>query len=298
MVIGVDAPADIEFVRAIRKIFDKSNTDTHLNITQVDQDAAWHFGLAKVTWELYRAASHDVALMTNVDSVLEPAAIYGRDIVGTKNIAGVALLSRPLVRTISDVVRYGYWRLVRRSRLRFTGLFWIYLPYYFDFIDVDSFKKIQNGTDTFMWECLTKNKQYTAITYRGENAAKDLNYTNNDLPWRQFMAGIFRYANIDKWQERVRCRQKNMGATAKLCSRVLNTHPTMSVIFSSIMYAHPYFYKGYRYAQKHPQSKAVTAARTHSMAQWEMYFVDHVRNLYNWDLTEHQRTGFNAEPTT
>ena len=261
MVVGIDdgpgADGLEEYLRSLAGGFEG------LRVVRVAGSAEWKFPLSNVIWHCYKSCECDVVLAFDVDTVLRPAVMKGRDIVGRDGVAVASFTKRLLCRTVGDYVRYASYRLrVMRSSYVFAGTYWVWLPYYFDAVDRDGLSKIANGIDTYMVHAINRDGRYTIATLK-DIGVKCLDYENEFYPWRQYSDGVY-------WGANQRIGRHRAG-------RMLRSG---LVLYHAIAYNKRWMWKGYRWGRSHYDSEACRAAREAAdVNEWGMqggsrYFAD------------------------
>ena len=148
-------------------------------------------------WDCINASENDKTLIVNIDSLVFPSMMTGFGIVGSLNIAAHTSPAIHYVKTIRDRFKvYCYKLLMNKMSDAWSGVIWIYKPYFFKCVDPENYCKIHNGSDTFIIESIKKNKKYRYVHSR-EFSNQSLDYENNDLYWRQFSKGIYWYAKSE-----------------------------------------------------------------------------------------------------
>ena len=139
-----------------------------------------------------------------------------------------------------------------------SGVIWIYKPYFFKCVDPENYCKIHNGSDIFIIDSIKKNKNYRYVHSR-KFSNQSLDYENNDLYWRQFSKGVYWYA---KSRDDIQVDSKLI----KFALRLLHKFPRVGYDFFQ---NYPYLFKGYR--ASHKDHKIVQIARKSSSAEWDYY---------------------------
>ena len=154
IVIGMDAPIAESTLKYIDKIFEELSFRDY-RILQVPCSTEWSFQLANVIWHCYKACKNDKILSFDIDSALRSDVLKGRDIIGKNGNAVVSFTKKLLIEGASDMIRYAFYRgRILISSYTFSGIYWIWRPYYFEDVSLDEFQKIQNGIDTYMIKCV------------------------------------------------------------------------------------------------------------------------------------------------
>lgn len=245
-----------------------------LRVVRVPRSDGWQFSLANVIWNCYKSCRCDAVLAFDVDTVLRPVVLKGRNFVGRDNVAVVSFTKRLLCRTAGDYVRYITYRTkIWRSSYVFAGTYWVWLPYYFDAVDRGGLSKIANGIDTYMIHAINRDGRYSIITLK-DIGVRCLDYENEYYPWKQYSDGVYLAAN---WPNSV-------------VWRVLGVAHMM---VHAVTYNSWWVWRGYRWGRSNYDSDACRAARkVTDVNEWGMqggsrYFAD-----MNW---ERQGTGYVCE---
>lgn len=256
LVVGVDAPASdslVSYIRSICKPYDA------VRIVAVPKSDAWGFQQAHVHWRCYRECRHDRILLFDVDLVLRDIVLGGLDMIGVDNTACVSYTKRALTKTIPDYMRYACQRaMMLRSTAGFSGLHWVYRPYYFEDVDRAELERIRNGVDTYLYGCVRRAGR--RVVTRKSIGADCLDYANRDHPWRQFHDGIW-YGSNHTLRFLLR-----VGAVAA-------------------MYHHPWIIRGYWWARRNNESDAFRAARSMTYDEWCTVGAAYVREIREWGET-------------
>lgn len=259
LLVGIDddhSATDLaDYIRSIGGDFEG------LRIVTVPRSTEWQFSLANVVWNCYKACNHDAVLGFDVDTILRPAVMKGRYLVGRESVAVVSFTKRLFCRTVGDYVRYATYRLaVRRSSYVFAGTYWVWRPYYFAAVDRNGFSKIANGVDGYMLYAINRDGRYVVLTLK-DIGAKSLDYENEFYPWRQFADGVYWGAN---------CRNSTVHRALGIAN----------VIYKSATYNKWGTLRGYWWGLRNYNSSACQAARRAAdVNEWGMqggsrYFKD------------------------
>lgn len=264
---------------------------TNYKVKFFPRDSDWGFQLANVIWNCYKMAKYDKILSFDVDSSLRKEAMIGYDIIGQDRVAVCSFTKKLLIKNILDLHRFIFYRFrVWQSNYVFSGIYWVYRPYYFENVNKDDFMKIRNGVDTFLTNSIMEKGIHKIVT-RKEMGCDCHDYQNEDYPWRQFQTGVWMHANQEiamaskilklnrKYQlSKLRNVTKTglaclldvpIGIISKLFKlRTSQYAPLLFTVVKSFMYAHPYLLSGYRWAGKHPDHEAVKLAKTLTYDEW------------------------------
>lgn len=291
--IGVDGPADKSFLDFIHALCAQYNFQNY-RILEVLRSDQWKLQLANIVWHCYKSCKYDRILVFDVDSTLRPTVLKGLELVGYNNTAVVSFTKKLLISTFGDFIRHVSYRLrVRMTSFVFSGIYWIYKPYYYEDVDLDGMMSISNGIDTYMVHRIFELNCHVILTLKsiGVNC---MDYQNEDYPWRQFQDGIWYYAN--KGQSRDPAQYDTHTKTSNLRSAVINMAwhkcPMLMILAKSAINAHPWAFRGWLWARKNPEHKAVVQARASTQYTWGLNGSEHVRHLRNWDKHGRLGTGF------
>ena len=288
LIIGVDAPAHESLLSLISDLCSKYGFSKYRAL-QVPRSKEWRFQLANIIWHCYKESRHDRILAFDVDSVLRPAVMRGLNEVGNNNAAIVSFTKKNLVDGLGGLVRYVSSRLrVKRSSFVFTGIYWIYRPYYFEDVDMDGMMSIGNGIDTHMVNRVTDLGRHKILMLK-EIGVDCMDLQNEDYPWRQFQDGIWHYANKEQLKLR---RDGPLTRSDLLIHAVKKRFPFLSVLARSAAYWHPWFLRGWLWARRNSSHDAVVSARSSTMDAWSILGSKHVKNIRNWDVHGRTGTGF------
>ena len=291
-VIGIDEPADPSFLTLISELC-AGHSFQNYKILPVPKSDKWKFQLANIIWHCYQECRNDRILAFDVDSVLRPTVLRGLDLVGYDGNAVVSFTKKLLIRGFGDLIRHVSYRLrVRRSLFVFSGIYWIYRPYYLQDIDLKKLKTIENGIDTYMVDQIHTTDHHKVLTLK-EIGVDCLDLQNEDYPWRQFQDGIWYYTNRDKWivSKKQNWEKKN-SLLILVISKILHRNPLLMILLKSIIYCHPWFIRGWMWARQNPDHSAVRAAQDLSFNEWVLMGSKYVHNIHNWHDKGRQGTGF------
>ena len=288
--IGVDAPTDESFLRIIHDLCSR-HSFTNYRILEVERSPEWRFQLANTIWHCYKACRNEKVLAFDVDSVLRPAVLQGYDLVG-EGRAVVSFTKRLLIRSLTDLIRYGSYRLrVRRDSNVFSGVYWIYRPHYFADVDLDGMRSIQNGIDVYMVKRIVEIGRHEVVTLK-EIGVSCMDMQNEDYPWRQFQSGIWYYANKERMREVRTKPTATTGILYRFIKFVVHSHPAVLMLVKSAMYWHPWFALGWLWARNHPDHKSVKKAREVTLYEWGTLGSKYVREIRDWSRYGRTGTGF------
>jgi len=285
IIIAIDAPESPRLVERIKQIsfeYDYAN----IRILPMPKRLEWNFQLANIVWHCYQEAKYDRILSFDVDSILTRNVLLGLNDIGKNEVAVVSFTKRLRIKNLSDLIRHFFYRLrVHSTDYVFSGIYWVYRPYFFDTIDLDKYKSLKNGVDTFLTNQILRQGQYTIIT-RKEIGVKCMTLQNEDYPWRQFQLGIWMGANDDRWAGNIEERKKIRARTKvirrhpiktarNIASKILHfrlwdldRHLVLYVYLKAFLYQHPYLLKGYKWAKTNPDHEVVKLARGMDQYEW------------------------------
>jgi len=287
LIVGLDKPASERITKRAKEISKKFNF-SNLKFLEIEKSKEWNFQLAHIVWEAYKMASHDKILTFDIDSILTKNVLIGLDIVGKKNVSIVSFTKKLRIKSLPELIRYGFYRLrVRTTDYVFAGIYWIYRPFYFDTIKLQDIQKIANGIDAILTEETMQQKKYHIIT-RKEIGVKSLTIQNEDYPWRQYQTGIWLAANEKKLKAiRRKLREERWQSGQSWhrgrISEFLDSYSSLNILIKTLLYFHPYLLSGFLWAKKHPESEAVIEAKKVSEMVWSYSGSKYV-NHKNWKI--------------
>ena len=287
IIFGIDSPKDQILISTLDQICSRNGFNRQRYVaTKHDKD--WNMPLSHIIWDCINACENDKALMVNVDSLVLSSIMTGFDIVGTLNIAAHTAPAMHYVKTIRDRIKvYCYKLIINRMSDAWSGVFWIYRPYFLKCMNLENYKKIYNGADTFIYDSIKKNENYKYICAK-KFSNQSLDYENNDLYWRQFSKGIYWYAQ-SKNEMQINSR------LIKYLITLLRKYPNFGMRFYSLVFIRPYFFKGYQWASKHDKHKIVQIAKKKSRAEWDYYGSTLINDVYDWKNMSKTGTGYTKE---
>lgn len=311
LIIGTDGPLDPHLANAVKSICAEHDFDKYKIIT-VDKNPDWNFQLANVIFTCYNEAKYDKILSFDVDSELRAETLIGLNLVGKDNVAVCSFTKKLLIKNYLDLQRYIFYRIrVYQSDYVFSGVYWVYRPHFMDIIDLDEYKEITNGVDTYLTNKIRDQNKYKIIT-RKEKGCNCMDIQNEDYPWRQFQTGVWIGAN-----NRVNLSSSLFKPTTKNMSKIKNSgikekieilaYSTLRAVFTNrfvrskrallfvvakaMIYGHPHIISGYNWALKNPNDPVVQYAKNNSYAQWNYSGGKLLKNIgKSWDRSD--GTGF------
>jgi len=286
IIFGLDYPSKSDIATKIDQLMNKYNYSNYL-IIPVKNDGSWNFQLSNIVWNLYRLSQNDIILSFDIDSILRKEVMLGLDKIGENKIALVSFTKKLFVKTIGDLMRSFSYRLrVKTTDYVFSGVYWVYRPYFFDLIIQSEYKKIKNGVDTYLCKRISsKDNDYTMIT-RKEKGVNAMSLQNGDLDWRQFQDGVWLGANEKQWlevskeryykQREVLLRKKTILNKLKLFLyskklELLHNYPRIYILAIAFMYNHWKVMSGYSWAKNNLTSEAVLCAKKTDKDEWGFY---------------------------
>lgn len=283
ILFGLDYPLKSDIVTKIDQLMKKCNYSNYL-VIPVKNDGSWNFQLANIIWNLYRLSKNDIILSFDIDSILRNEVMLGLDKIGENKTALISFTKKLLMKSIGGLIRYSSYRLrVRTTDYVFSGVYWIYRPYFFDLVILSKYKKIINGVDTYLCKrILSKDNDYTMIT-RKEKGVNAMSPQNEDLDWRQFQDGVWLGANEKNWlkirkekhekQHRILMKSNTTKSKFKLFIdrnkvKLFNNHPRFFVFVMAFMYNRWKIMSGYSWAKNNLISEAVLTAKKTDRDDW------------------------------
>ena len=292
-IIGVDAPASDSLITYLEDIIKKNSVDVTTRIVQTIPSNEWRMQLCNVMWNCYMQSSNDKILTFYADSVLRHNVLKGLYLVGNENNVIVSLTPKLLVKNLSDFIRHCFHKQRTRRNPSTTGLFWIYRPFYLQDMDIEEYKKIQNGADTWMYDRIYRIGKHNVIPLK-DIGSNSLDYENEDYPWRQFQVGVWFSANYNSIRsDSIKKRQKiKRSKLHNLISRFIDHHPAFYVFLHAFLYQHIWVWRGFKWASKHQDHIAVQKARNISLNEYCYSGIEYIFKIHNWKKTgNHPSTG-------
>ena len=280
LVVGIDEPVRDDFPGYITGICEKNGFE-NVRLIGVPNIRDWNLQLAHTLWECYRACRYDKILGFGVDEELEGDVMLGYDGVGADGTAVVSFTKKLLTRTPGDYMRNALYRLkVRCSDNVFSGIYWIYKPYYFANVKRDAFQKINNKIDGYMTTAIMRQKTHRIVT-RKEIGVSCMDYQNEDYLWHQFARGIWMYANRNTLKTgKTILKNRGTGSLIRTVIAAVNRFPFLFVLLDAMAYQYPLIISGWRWAAKHRGSEAVADAAGISYDDWLIYkYAKHMKKI-------------------
>lgn len=300
LIIAVDAPADKSFIAYIEDLCKASSFDNY-KIQEIPRSDDWSMHLANIVWQCYKESRNDKILSTDVDAVLRSKVLIGYDMVGKDDTAAVSFTRKPEIKNLSHLIRHVFARIrIATSDYAFGPNYWIYRPYYFQNVNVEAFKKITNGLDMFLPEIIQRNNTHKIITLR-DIGSDSMDIGNDAQPWRQFGAGVWLYANRKELRDpQEKARLKNYSRTIGVndpsimgrIRRFIHKWPIITITINLLLYHYTWHARGWWWASKNKNHKAVQAAYKKSIYDWNLEESKHVRDIYDWKKHGRVGTGF------
>ena len=283
IIIGMDKPVAESTIKYVDEILEELSFENY-KILQVPRSTEWNFQLANVIWHCYKECKNNKVLEFNIDSVLRSDVLKGYNMIGKNGNAIVSFTKKLLIENISDVIRYAFYRYRIRTSPVFSGVFWVWRPYYFEDINIEGFQEIQNGTDTYMIKCIEDRGQHNIVNLK-DIGVNCLDIQNGDLPWRQFQEGIWLYAHPESIGA-------NKRESVHRMLQVMNRIMPFTVIVRTICYQHPWMLRGWRWAKSHRDHEIVHMASELPLHEWTLTGARHVKGIYDWQRQGRIGTGF------
>ena len=258
-IIGLDDPSSSDF---LEKIDTASSQHPKPRIIHVGRSDEWNMHLAHVIDECYRTASCEAILTYNIDSILQKRILDGLGQVGPQTPL-VMYQEKRYGRTPRDLITGIVYRLNQILTPPDSGTYWIHKQSYFDHVDAAGFRKIFNGYDTFLIEQLRSARK--SVVAKSAIGTHNLDYNNNDIPWRQFANGVWYGANPGKL----------IGHFA--------SNPDFKIRVKSMLLDMPYLYRGFRWAVENPDHSAVKAAQSSTFFDFVHQGSNPVEGILDWE---------------
>lgn len=198
IIVGVDKTRGGDFDPFVAGIFQEAGYSNY-RVLPVPHDGDWRLHPAHVLWNCFKAAKNKVAFACNIDTVIRPSVLSALDAMGRDKTGMISFSLQHKVRSIPDRIRWFHFQRQQQSikTLKGTsGTYWVYLPYVFEILDKGEFMGVANGFDSFLWFQF-EDSPYKAH-FLHEIGANCMDYENNDLPWRQFIYGVWYGANCEE----------------------------------------------------------------------------------------------------
>ncbi|MEM4274769.1 MAG: hypothetical protein QXK74_01265 [Candidatus Nitrosocaldaceae archaeon] len=275
IIIGLDPNSERIKERALL-LATKYSYNGSLEFIEPQIDRSWKFRLAHLTYEMYKAASNDIILHYDIDNILLKRVLRGLDYIKKDYTICVSFTKRFLIKNLQDLVRYAGYRInVYYNELSFAALYYIYRPYFFDLIDINEYKDISNGIDSYLVHKILNNEKYKLITLK-EIGCKCLTYQNEDYPWRQFQYGFWFGSNFDRLRDerfnryKKRANYYSHGLRYKLSNIALRikTRPYIHILIYSLIYQRWHALYGFKFALKNQDNYAVKIAKQMELIEW------------------------------
>ena len=289
IVIGMDAPVSKYTLKFVNEIFGGMSFRNY-RILQVPRSDQWNFQLANVIWHCYKACKNDKILAFDIDSILRPSVLKGYDMIGENGNAVVSFTKKLLIEGASDMIRYAFYRYrVRTISFVFSGIYWIWRPYYFEDVSLKVLQEIQNGIDSCMNKCIVNRGRHNVITLK-DIGVDCLDMQNEDIPWRQFQDGIWLYAHPEAIGA---YRQEALHDTSRnRALKALNRVIPVTVLARTICTQHPWVLRGWRWAKSHKDHETVRMAGRLPIHEWIFMGAENVKAIYDWQRQGKTGTGF------
>lgn len=264
LIVGLDSDAPAALETLVR-----DHAPCNLKVMRVQRDDAWLAHFPHVTWEMIRASDNDLILCTDADLILQCSIPEHAGLPGTSNIAAVTFLIVPGSPGLA-----GAWRrLTFRARRKFgtrkaeTGLYFIWRPFYLDFIREDVMRSLRNGVDSIIWRTLEKTDRYDYVS-SGIIGAIGCDDHSGDYPSSQFADGINMAAKSSAVRAIARCA------------------------YHTILFAHPWYVYGCIWALTHPRHPIVRRCAKAGPYEFTRDVMPQIYGLRKWPASVQERTGF------
>ena len=258
-IIGLDDPPNQDFLEVIDAA---SAQHPKPRIIHVAHSSKWNMHLAHVIDECYQTASCERILTYNIDSILQRRILKGCGRISSRTPL-IIYQEKRYSRTPRDLITGIIYRMKQIVATPDSGTYWIHRQSYFDHVDTAGFREIFNGYDTFLIEQLrAAGKSVVAESAIGTH---NLDYNNNDIPWRQFANGVWYGANPDK-------------ITGYFAGR-----PSLKIRVKSILLDMPYLYRGFKWTGENPDHPAVKAARSSTFLDFVHQGSNPVEGILDWE---------------
>ena len=284
LIFGVDSPVDTNLQNHLNDIC-KTYPKNKSTFVEVEHNTDWNMPLAHILYDCIQKAKHDKILILNVDNRILPRIMDGYNTVGKDNQAICSGFVKFYVKTLRDhMTNYFHVRGLKKNLRSWTGVFWIYRPWINKVLSRTEYSKIYNGADTFIFDSVDQHSDYyyeviQDFVYRG------LDYENNDLPWQQFMNGIYYQAN----QKRLLQKHKER---YQIISLLQTTCPSLIPKLIAFKRNHPYFLKGYTWAKLNTNHKVVLKASQQTLYQWSYHGSTLIKDIEDWNRIGKTGTGY------
>ena len=284
ILFGIDASEDNTLISTLDQICNKYRFSRQRYVV-TKHDKNWNMPLSHIFWDCINASKNNKILIVNVDSLVLSPIMSGYDVVGTSNIAAHTAPAMHYAKTIRDKIKtYCQKLIISRMNDAWSGVIWIYRPYFLKCADFENYQKIYNGSDSFIIESIKNNQDYRYVHSR-KFSNKSLDYENNDLYWRQFAKGIYWYAHLKD-------EIKIDSGLLKYIVMLLYRFPNVGMRLYSFIFIHPYFFKGYQWASKHKDHQIVQTAEKNSRAEWDYHGNTLINDICEWKNLGRTGTGF------
>jgi len=259
LIIAMDEPPNSFLLQELDQIDQKYRPQFEIKRVFIPKDPEWNFQLAKIVWECYSQAKYDKIFSFDIDSIVNKKILLGKDLL-TDDVALVSFTKKLHIESISDMIRYFFYRLrVRTSKSIFTGNYWVNKTIFFNIIKESEYKKIKNGVDAFLLEQISKNN--CKMIQRREIGVKALNKQNEDYDWRQFQDGMWLYAHNDE----IKAGKLKQGTL-----KSIQSNPKLMVWVKSFAYQRWNIYKGYCWGEKNKDGIEIKMAKYMTFYEWSM----------------------------
>lgn len=234
------------------------------------KDPQWSFQLANIIWNCYSKANNDRIFSFDIDSVVRKDVLKGLPQL-KDDVALVSFTKKLHIGTIPDLIRFIFYRIrVKTNESVFSGNYWVDRTKFFDLIDKNDYMKLKNGVDTYLTEKIRQSR-YTMIN-RKDMGVTALSKQNEDYDWRQFMDGVWFYANRDK----IKAGTVKRGVLKRGFFR---RHPKLLVLLKSTVYQRYGILRGFNWASKNQKHETVVKASTVDLYEWGYFGTKYLPKL-------------------
>lgn len=283
LVVAIDADAPDSLEVLIRRSCPMGAT-----VRRVRRDRSWNFQLAKCVYESYAAATHDAILCYDCDSALTPAVLGPLGRLGRDGVAVISFLKDPKRGGFAQWVRRrNHRRMLSREAHPFSGVYWIWRPFYMELVRPEGFRRIYNAIDSYMMDRLREDGRYEFISVK-EIGAECFDIQSGDYPVHQFATGIWFGSAIDRRD----CDRRCYRAAGPFRGLVAHAIGAGRALLIAATRWHPWIIYGYAWAVLHPRHEAVHMAKIRDLNTWHMDGMPVVARIRDWSDADRDRTGF------
>lgn len=170
-----------------------------LRIVTIRDPDGWRFPQAHARVEGFKIAKYERILNIDVDNILYPSILKCLDFLGYNDVGLVTFRKDMSRHSFVSVLRGELQSLNHKFTTQYKhriskptmGAYWIYRPYYLDVMNFDEYKRVYNGSDTYLhWKFDMRPCKYKHI-YLDEPCCRSLRNENEGLIWRQLEYGVY-----------------------------------------------------------------------------------------------------------